>query len=828
MFMMRRFLSLLLSLSLPLVALSLLLGNLQVEAAEPTSTASGASCAPFAAVDCTPEMLAQAEAYAQSIRNLNLAGQPQTGLLSESTHNGPSINVWYGTTQNFGQVGTPQRWLNILGNVSDADGVASVVYTLNGSAPRTLALGPDARRLASTGDFNIDIPITDTALIVGANTVLITATDNLSNVSGQAVTVNYATGTVWPLPYAVNWATASFPGAAQVADGLWNKTAAGIRPQVVDYDRLVVIGDIDAAWDDYEITVPITVHSFDYAGAFNAVSSAPGVGFVAVWPGHTDNPVVCTQPKCGWLPLGAFVWFDAEGVRNFNNQTAPPLYGLFKLGSASTIDYGRDVSGFRPQLGLGYYWKARVERGLSNARAIYRLKIWPIGSIEPSDWLVSGISENNEVASGSIGLLAHHADATFGNVSIVGGPFADTVGPVITDIRVARRPTSATIMWRTDEPATSRVDYGLSTGYGNNVTDAVLKHHHTLTVTGLSANTPYNFKLTSADAFGNSAESINQTFTTPASSTVSGFVSDDFNTCTLNPAWATADAYGDATLSAGGALSGSAAYSISVPAGTPHPIGLGSVRVPRLYQTIADTDFDLQVKFDSGLTGDGQSQGVVVDQNGLNVIQFDLRRTGGANRLVTTIFTATMNAASSSTGSVSLPRSFFSYPISSTVSSSYLRVRRVGDLWRAYRSTDGNSWIQVGSSFTLPFAVTRVGIYGANLATALDGSDAPAHTAALDYAFDLNAPITPEDAAGLSTQVVGSGTITRNPNLASYTCGQAVTLTAVPNTGWVFGGWSGGLSGPTNPQTITLNSPATVTATFIELSYRVYLSLIMK
>jgi len=826
---MRRFLSLIFSLGLPLLALSFMLSGLRAEAAEPAPVASGASCAPFAAVDCTPEMLAQAEAYAQSVREQNLAGQPQAGRPSESTHNGPSINVWYGNTQHFGQVGTPQRWLNILGNVSDTDGVASVVYTLNGSAQRTLALGPDARRLASTGDFNIDIPLTDTALISGVNNILITATDNLSNISNQAITVNYISGTVWPQTYTVDWASASFPGAAQVVDGLWNKTAAGIRPQVVDYDRLVVIGDINAAWDEWEITLPITVHSFDYAGAFNAVSGAPGVGLVAVWPGHTDSPVVCIQPKCGWLPLGAFVWFDAEGVRNFNNQTAPPLYGLFKLGSASAIDYARDVSGFRPQLGVGYYWKARVERNLTNARAIYRLKVWPIGGAEPSGWLVSGISENNEVASGSIGLLAHHADATFGNVNIQPGPFTDSAGPVIMDVRVARRPTSATIMWRTDEPATSRVDYGPSMGYGTAVTDAVLKHHHTLTVTGLSASTLYNFKLTSVDAFGNLAESINQTFTTPASSTASGFVSDDFNACTPNAAWATADAYGDATLNRGGALSGSAAYSISVPAGVPHPIGLGSVRVPHLYQSIADTDFDVLVKFDSNLTVDGQSRGVVVEQNGLNVIQFDLRRTGGANRLVTTIYTATMNAASSSTGSVSLPRSFFSYPISSTVSSSnYLRVRRVGDLWRAYRSTDGDTWIQVGSSFTLPLAVTRVGVYGANLALALDGSDAPAHTAAVDYVFDMDTPIPAEDAPALTTQVVGSGAIIRNPNLPSYACGQQVMLTAVPNTGWAFGGWSGGLSGPTNPQTITLSSPSTVTATFIELSYRVYLPLVMK
>jgi hypothetical protein len=825
---MRRLFFILLSLSLPLVAVGFLLNGLRAEAAELPPPAEGASCTPFAAYACTPELLAEAEAYAQSVRELNLAAQPQIGRPSETTQNGPSINVWHGNNQSFGQVGTPQNWLNILGNVSDPDGVASVVYTLNGSAQRTLALGPDARRLASMGDFNIDIPITDSALLVGANTVHITATDNLSNISSQAITVNYATGNVWPLPYSMDWATASFPGEAQPVDGLWSQTAAGLRPQVVDYDRLVVVGDINAAWDDWEITIPITVHSFDYVGAFNAVSSGPGVGLVAVWPGHSDNPVVCTQPKCGWLPLGAFVWFDAEASRNFNNQSAPPLYGMFKLGSASTVEYARDVSGLRSQLGVGYYWKARVERGLSNARAIYRLKVWPIGGAEPPDWLVTGISENNEVPSGSIGLLAHHADATFGNLSITPGPFPDSTGPVITDIRVARRPTSATVMWRTDEPATSRVDFGTTTGYGNNASDGVLKHHHTLTLTSLSANTAYNFKITSVDAFGNSAESANQTFTTPANSTTSTFISDDFNSCTLNSAWFTAQAYGDATFSTGGALSGSAAYSISVPTGTPHTTALGSIRVPRLLQSVADTNFDIEVKFNSNLTTDGQSHGLIVEQNGLNVIQFDFRRVGGTNRVMTTVYTNTMNAANSTSGQVSHPRSWVSYPISATVASiNYLRVTRSGDNWQVYRSTDGSSWLSVGT-FTRALAVTRVGVFGANLATALDGSDAPAYTAAVDYVFNRAAPITPEDAPALTTTVVGSGSIARNPSLLTYTCGQQVTLTATPENGWLFSSWSGALSGSTNPQNITLNAPANVTATFVELPYRVYLPLIMK
>ena len=31
--------------------------------------------------------------------------------------NGPDIDIWYGDVQNFGTIGTPQRWINILGTI---------------------------------------------------------------------------------------------------------------------------------------------------------------------------------------------------------------------------------------------------------------------------------------------------------------------------------------------------------------------------------------------------------------------------------------------------------------------------------------------------------------------------------------------------------------------------------------------------------------------------------------------------------------------------------------------------------------------------------------
>ena len=126
----------------------------------------------------------------------------------------PVIDVWYGTDQQFGQMGTPQQYINIPGNVYDPDSggsIDSLVYTLNDTdppskTPRVLSMGPDTR-LINLGDFNLDIDIADTDLVIGDNTIVITATDNDLNESQVTVTLNYASGNVWPLPYTADWSS---------------------------------------------------------------------------------------------------------------------------------------------------------------------------------------------------------------------------------------------------------------------------------------------------------------------------------------------------------------------------------------------------------------------------------------------------------------------------------------------------------------------------------------------------------------------------------------------------------------------------------------------
>ncbi len=75
--------------------------------------------------------------------------------------------------------------------------------------------------------------------------------------------------------------------------------------------------------------------------------------------------------------------------------------------------------------------------------------------------------------------------------------------------------TSATVTWTTDQPANSKVEYGLDTNYGSSTTlDPTLATDHSVNLTGLTSQTTYYYKVDSVDGFSNADSSGNHTFTT--------------------------------------------------------------------------------------------------------------------------------------------------------------------------------------------------------------------------------------------------------------------------------------------------------------------------
>ena len=92
----------------------------------------------------------------------------------------------------------------------------------------------------------------------------------------------------------------------------------------------------------------------------------------------------------------------------------------------------------------------------------------------------------------------------------------DTTAPVTSAIGAGNiTDTGATISWTTDESATTQVQYGTNTLYGNfSNQDNSLVISHTVILSGLTANTVYHFRVLSADQTGNQGTSSDYTFTT--------------------------------------------------------------------------------------------------------------------------------------------------------------------------------------------------------------------------------------------------------------------------------------------------------------------------
>ena len=108
-----------------------------------------------------------------------------------------------------------------------------------------------------------------------------------------------------------------------------------------------------------------------------------------------------------------------------------------------------------------------------------------------------------------------------------GPPPPDTTPPTITAVNAApaANGTSATITWTTNEPSSSRVDYGTSAGSLNlNTNDATLVTSHSATLSSLTPGTTYFFRVSSTDAANNGATSPitadpPASFTTPTQDT---------------------------------------------------------------------------------------------------------------------------------------------------------------------------------------------------------------------------------------------------------------------------------------------------------------------
>lgn len=299
----------------------------------------------------------------------------------------PIVDVWYGDVRSVGQRGVPEDWWNIEGQIIDSDSIASLTWSLNGGPSAALNLGPDDLRLDGVGDFIVEVP--NASLVSGANTVVITAVDDLGETTDHTVTLNYTPGGWWDLPY-----TADFTAASEVNElardvtGLWALTPDGVRNATgrTGYDRLLVIGDRD--WiTDYEVEGTLIIHDGNLGGV-------AGIGYIVGWQGHEGSQ----QPRLN-APFQSAGW-----IRDFPADPRLELRDDEVVRGAVPVTIEADST---------YRLRLRSEYTGATLRQV-SVKIWKEGTAEPG-WQ---LTDQFTARDGSLLLVSHQADVTFGQVTV--------------------------------------------------------------------------------------------------------------------------------------------------------------------------------------------------------------------------------------------------------------------------------------------------------------------------------------------------------------------------------------------------------------------------
>lgn len=317
-----------------------------------------------------------------------------------------SVNLWYGKYQNFGHLGNPQRFINILGNINtpDSTSIKSTTYTISGSDEIPFSVGSDLHRLAETGDFNIEINLDE--LFPGENNIVINATNTLGKRISQKVVVNYTNNKQCSLPYSVDFADViNIQDVAQVVDGNWTIENGGARTVLPYYDRLLAFGEMN--WENYKLTAEVSIN--DFTPPFDAPPSydVSHFGICARWRGHHDDGY---QPRRKWYPLGAAMEFMLDSdLRNCR-------WRMFAGGLGERASYAEQKKGKLIELEKRYIFKISVKTQ-ANSSTLYQMKVWSADEKEPLKWDLEG-RHKGDYGKGSVLLAAHQADVTIWKVKI--------------------------------------------------------------------------------------------------------------------------------------------------------------------------------------------------------------------------------------------------------------------------------------------------------------------------------------------------------------------------------------------------------------------------
>jgi hypothetical protein len=231
----------------------------------------------------------------------------------------------------------------------------------------------------------------------------------------------------------------------------------------------------------------------------------------------TDESEMSMAPQVDTLldnALGSRAWYGVVTVNthtdygdhaNTNNIVASAQErGVPVISSAQMLDWldGRNGSSFG---GIAYDDGTLSFTIDANTKARGLQAMLPASSAEGP---LTSLTRNGQPVARSArtvkGVEYLVFDAVAGDYEA--GYASDAAAPAISAlVATADGDGRATVSWRTDEPASSTVDYGETTSLGTQVTDGARVTEHEIELTGLKPDTTYHYRVTSVDAAGNTA-----------------------------------------------------------------------------------------------------------------------------------------------------------------------------------------------------------------------------------------------------------------------------------------------------------------------------------
>jgi len=331
---------------------------------------------------------------------LLIFGFQLTAFSQEPEH---KIDLWYGNHQIFGNAGIQQPMINIIGQVKNPENLYCLTYSFNGMRV-PIPVGPSAFRLVEPGEFNIEID--RKGLEPGEYNLDIIAIYKNGKTTSEKVKFRLENKTAL-MPINIDWSKVKqIQDVGQVVDGKWQITNDGLRTLCVGYDRIIAIGD--SSWRDYELNVDFVIHKLSedpLAYGWPSMGPAMHVGFR--WQGHRDWGDIF--PRRGYSGFGALFSY------HFNKGKTEQYIWIQDQINNKAVITNIPVN---VELGSKYSLRAQVYSRPGKA-SLYKMKIWKKGIAEPAVWDIEAEALPGELDHGSILLIAHQADITYNNVSVI-------------------------------------------------------------------------------------------------------------------------------------------------------------------------------------------------------------------------------------------------------------------------------------------------------------------------------------------------------------------------------------------------------------------------